>query len=385
MSELSATKGAQRNIVKALIALIWVYGGRGMGLLWTLVLTSQLGIHNYGLYGMAIALNAIVGPSLDNPFLVRAVRESEERFLAERTCRYLMALTLIVPGLIILPAVYFVGFGLIVAGGEIALNVVKSRSYRDGHPDRVSRIDAARQTTSVAVGSAYLFAVHTPSLTTASLLYCTPYVVSVILGGVAACKHRPAIPGPPRLIAALSGEMLGTAAYLQGDVLLLGWLTNSTIVGYYTLTWVVSAAVVAVGQSFAVTYHEPLRESGGDLSAAPPLRVTLGIATASGAVMLLIGLGLFVSPAPTQLAVAMMIMSGFVALRTVTCVLQVVLYTQRRDLFRFTAAVGLVPFKFAILATLSFAGAIGAAIATTTTDALLLVVYATALYRTKRT
>jgi hypothetical protein len=281
--------------------------------------------------------------------------------------------------------VYFVGFGLIVAGGEQALNVVKSRSVRDGHPDRAYRMDTARQTTSVLAASGYLYVAHAPTLLTASLMYCTPYVMIVVLGGLAVRKHRPAIPGPPRLIAALSGEMLGTAAYLQGDVLLLGWLTNSTIVGYYSLTWVVAAAVVAFGQSFAMTYHEPLRQSEGALSAGPPLRNTIGIAATGGALVFIIGLGLLVSPAPTQLAVAMMIMSGFVALRTVIWVFQTILYTQRRDVFRFTAAVALVPFKFALLAALSFAGAIGAATSSTITDAVLLVIFAAALYRKKKT
>ena len=126
------------------------------------------------------------------------------------------------------------------------------------------------------------------------------------------------MPGPPRLIAALIGEMLGTMAYLQGDVLLLGWLTNSTIVGYYTLACMVVVSVVAVGQAFAMTYHEPLRHAGGALSAGPPLRYTLGLAAAGGLVVLLIGVGLLISPAPTQLAVTMMIMSGFAALRIVS-------------------------------------------------------------------
>jgi O-antigen/teichoic acid export membrane protein len=191
------------------------------------------------------------------------------------------------------------------------------------------------------------------------------------------------LPGPPRLMAALTGEMLGTAAYLQGDVLLLGALTNSTTVGYYTLTWVAAAAVAAAGQSFGMTYHAALREADGDLSAGPPLRNTLIIAVIGGTLIFLIGVGLLVSPAPTELAVAMMIMSGFAALRIVVSVFQVVLYTQRRDVLRLTAAIGLVPFKLGLVAALSFAGAVGAAISTTVTDAVLLVIFACGLYWTK--
>jgi O-antigen/teichoic acid export membrane protein len=181
-------------------------------------------------------------------------------------------------------------------------------------------------------------------------------------------------------MAALTGEMLGTAAYLQGDVLLLGALTNSTTVGYYTLTWVAAAAVAAAGQSFGMTYHEPLREADGDLSAAPPLRNTLGISAIGGTLIFLIGVGLLISPAPTELAVAMMVMSGFAALRIVVSVFQVILYTQRRDVMRLTAAIALVPFKLGLLAVLSFLGAVGAAISSTITDAVLLAVFTYALY-----
>jgi O-antigen/teichoic acid export membrane protein len=384
VSELAPTTAAPRNFVTTLVAMIWLFGGRGTGLLWTLALVHQLGIGDYGLYGMGLAVTMIVGPSLDNAFAVRAIRESEERFGAERTSRFLLGLTLLVLGLVLLPMVYFVGYGLMIAGGETTSNVVKSRLVRDGRPDRAYRIDTARQTTSVLAGGGYLYAAHEPTLLTASLMYCTPYVVIIAVGGLAVRKYRPALPGPPRLIAALTCEMLGTTVYLQGDVLLLGWLTDSTVVGYYSLAWVVAGVVVAVGQSFAMTYHEPLRQSEGALSGGPPLRHTLGLAAAGGALVLLVGLGLLVSPAPTQLAVAMIIMSGFAALRTVSWVFQTILYNQRRDLIRFAAAVGLVPVKLGMLAALAFLGAVGAAISSTVTDVLLLVIFAMALYR-KRT
>jgi hypothetical protein len=97
--------------------------------------------------------------------------------------------------------------------------------------------------------------------------------------------------------------------------------------------------------------------------------------------MALIGIGLLISPAPTELAVAMLIMSGWCAIRTVVSIFQVVLYTQRRDLVRLSAAVGLVPPKLLMVAALASWGAIGAAIASVITDALLLLIYSVALYR----
>jgi Na+-driven multidrug efflux pump len=100
--------------------------------------------------------------------------------------------------------------------------------------------------------------------------------------------------------------------------------------------------------------------------------------------VLLIGVGLLISPAPTQLAVTMMIMSGFAALRIVSWIFQVILYNQRRDLLRLTAAVALVPLKLGLIAMLAFLGAVGAAISSTVGDTVLLLIFTMALYRRKR-
>ncbi|AMO60423.1 Uncharacterised protein [Mycolicibacterium phlei] len=368
------------NIAKTLVSMFWIYGTRGLGLLWVTALVGHLGIADYGKYGMAVALNSIVGPSLDNAFSVRAMRESEERFIAERTTRFLLGVSLITTGLLVIQFSYFIGFGIIVAGGEITFNVVKSRLARDGHPDKFWRLDTARQASGVGLGTGYLFLAPNPTLMTASLLYCVPYVVIIIAGARAVWGHRPGLPGSPRLMAALTGEMLGTAAYLQGDVLLLGALTNDTTVGYYTLTWVVCAAIAAAGQSFGMSYHEKLREAGGALSAGPPLRNTLLLATVGATAVLTVGVVMLFWPAPRELAVAMMIMALFAGLRVVVSVFQVVLYAQRRDLLRLTSAIGLVPVKLALVAALAFMGAVGAAISTSITDALLLICYTYALY-----
>lgn len=371
-------------MAKTLISLIWIYGGRGVGLLWTLILVQRLGVSEYGLYAMATVLNGIVGNTVDNAFAVRAIRESEEHFLRERTMRYLVALGLVTTGAATFDVNYVIGFGLMVAGGEIALNVVKSQSARDGHPDKVYRLDTARQFSSAGIGAVYLYTSAHPTLIHASLLYCTPYVLILLVGAKLAIGHRPAPPGPPRLIAALTGEMLGTTLYLGGDVLLLGTLVDTKAAGYYQLAWVVAAAVAAAGQSFGMTYHEPLRESGGDLSAAPPLRNILRMAALGGSLLLVIGICLFAFGAPAQLATTMIIMGGFAALRICIFVLQVILYTQRRDFFRLTIAVGLVPVKLgmvAALATLTRLGSVGAAIAATVADAIMLAGFTWAVYR----
>jgi O-antigen/teichoic acid export membrane protein len=385
VSELSTPKAAQRNIVKTAVAVGWMYGGRGVGLLWTLALISQLSVGDYGLYGMGFALASILGTPLDNPFSVRAARESQERFLAERATRYLLGLTLMVAGALLVNVNYIAWFGLFVAGGEIMYKVYQSQAFRDGHPERVYRIDTIQRVTGVALACAYLFAADHPNLKAASLLYCVPYALTALAVTVPALRHRPGWPGPPRLIAVLVGETLGLAAYLQGDVLLLGFLTNHTTVGYYTITVVFAAALATVGQSFGVSYHASLRETSGAVSAGPPLRNTLLIGAATGSLVLITGIVLLFSPAPTELAVAMLLMSVFCAMRTVSSVFQVVLYTQRRDILRLTTNLGLVPVKLGLVAALASAGAVGAATATVITDAILLAIYATALYRKAKT
>lgn len=360
-----------------------MYGGRGVGMLWTLALISQLSIGDYGLYGMGFALASIIGPPLDNPFSVRAARESQDRFLVERTTRFLMGLTLMGAGVALVNVNYVLWFGLFVAGGEIMFKCYQSQAFRDGHPEKVWRIDTVQRTTGVALACAYLFSVEKPSLHVASLLYCTPYAAMAVVVGVMVVGHRPGMPGPPRLIAVLVGETLGLAAYMQGDVLLLGWLTNNTTVGYYTLTVVVTLAIATIGQSYGMSFHESLREHDGDPSAGPPLRNTLLMGGIAGLLVAITGVVLLISPAPTELAVAMLLMAVFCAMRTVSLILQVVLYTQRRDMVRLTTNLGLVPVKLALVAALASAGAVGAAIATVVTDAILLVIYATAVYRRK--
>lgn len=381
MSEASTQGAAPRNIVRTLIAVGWMYGGRGVGMLWTLALVGRLSVGDYGRYGMGFALSAVVGPPLDNPFNVRAMRESEQHFLAERTSRFLVGITLMALGAALVEVNYIVWFGLVIAGGEMVFKSYQSQAARDGNPQVTWRMDSIRQVMSVVLAGAYLFGTAHPTLEIASLLYCSPYLVVLVLATRRVWGHGPGIPGPPRLILALVGEMLGMCIYLQGDVLLLGLLTNSTTVGYYALTVTVTVALAAIGQSFAMTYNEPLRRSGGDLSTGPSLRhiVLLGLGT--GGLVVIAGLVLLVTPAPTELAVAMLIMAAFCAMRTMSSVLAVILYAQRRDVIRLSANLGLVPVKLGAVAALAQFGAVGAAIATVGADAILLAIYLVAIYR----
>ena len=122
------------HLTKALVAAMWTYGGRGIGLLWTLILIAKLGIGGYGQYAMAFALAAIAAAPVDNPFSVRAIRESESRFLSERSGRVLVGLTAMAAGVALIPVNYLAWFALLVGGGEIVFNAYKSRAFRDGDP-----------------------------------------------------------------------------------------------------------------------------------------------------------------------------------------------------------------------------------------------------------
>jgi O-antigen/teichoic acid export membrane protein len=384
MIEEAPQSAARRNAIKTIVAAVWMYGGRGIGLLWTLALISKLGIGEYGTYAMGFALAAIVAAPLDNPFNVRAIRESEERFLAERTTRLLMGLAILIAGLALIPVNYIAWFGLVAAGGELMFNTYKSRNLRDGHPDRIMRVDTVRQSTSIGLGCAYLFLAPHPTLLGASLLYVAPYFVIAALTAATVRKHRPAVPGPPRLIVALVAEHLGNALYVQGDILLLGFLTNSTVAGYYSVASVLAWAVAAIGQSYVTTFHEPLRLAGGALSAGPPARTIVIVGLLAGTTVAVIGIGLLISPAPTDLALAMLIMAVFCAMRAVNYVYTAVLYMQKRDLVRATSAVALAPVKLALVAGLVALGAVGASIASVVTDAILLAIYLVVLYRKER-
>ncbi|WP_246182987.1 polysaccharide biosynthesis protein [Mycolicibacterium grossiae] len=376
-------EAAPRNILKTLVAVGWMYGGRGIGMLWTLALVGKLSVGDYGRYGMGFALSAVVGPPLDNPFNVRAMRESDEHFRAERTSRFLLGLTLMAVGACLIEVNYVAWFGLVIAGGEMVFKSYQSQAARDGHPQVTWRMDTIRQISSVALAGSYLFGTDEPNLQIASLLYCAPYLVVLVLAARRVWGHRPGVPGPPRLIAALVGEMLGMCIYLQGDVLLLGFLTDDTTVGYYALTVTVTVALAAIGQSFAMTYNEPLRRSGGDLSTGPSLRHIVMLGAGTGGLVVIAGVVLLLTPAPTELGIAMLVMSAFCAMRTMSSVLAVILYAQRRDVIRLSANLGLVPVKLGAVAALAQFGAVGAAVATVATDAILLVIYLVAIYRRK--
>jgi hypothetical protein len=375
-------KKGSPHLTHALWAAFWMYGGRACGMVWTLALVAKLGIADYGQYAMAYAVYSLIGSPIDNLFVVRSVRESEKEFLSDRATRYLLGVGLMAVGLALLEVNYVAAFGLFVSGGELTLKAWESRSLRDGHPHKAAQIDTGRQFASVVPACIYLFAVPHPTLQIATSILVAPYVLCAIVVGPIAMRHRPGIPGSPRLIAILVGETFAIMAGVQGDLLLLGWLTNHTVAGYYGICTTVTLAIVAVGQTFGMSYNQALRDGDGHVSAGPPLKGTVLLGVAAALLVLITGVVMLVVPAvPEELAVAMVIMSLFCGMRTISTVFQAVLYNQHRDGVRLVANFSIVPIRLGLVALLAGAGAVGAAIAAVVTDAMLLAIYFQVLYR----
>ncbi|MCQ4120897.1 hypothetical protein [Rhodococcus tibetensis] len=365
------------HVVTALGAAMWAYGGRAIGLLWTVIVIASLGISDYGLYAMGFALAAMVAGPVDHPFNVRSVRVDDQRFQRERTARILVGGAVLVLAGVLTPAGYIAWFSLVIAGGEIVFNAFKSQAVRDGHPDVVMRMDTLRQGASIGLGATYLVSVEEPSLQLASLCYVAPYAVIIALTVPKIFAARPALPGGRREMSLLVFENFSNAVYVQGDVLLLGVLTDSTVAGYYSIASLVGWAVAGVGQSYAQTYHERLREAGGAVSAGPSLRSTTVLAATAGALVLVVGLVLLATPAPEPMAGAVIAMAAFVFLRVMNWVFTTVLYLQERDRERVTANATVAALKMVLilglvgLLTSGAAGAIGTASASVMAEMVL--------------
>ncbi|OFI37526.1 hypothetical protein BIU82_09395 [Arthrobacter sp. SW1] len=357
------------NLLKAGIAAIWVAGGRFLGLAWTVAVIATLGISDYGLYAMAFSLSSLIAAPLDNAFHVRSMREGESRFAAERTGRALVGAVLLLAGLAVFGQFFVAGFALAVAGGEMLFNACKSRALRDGHPNIVMRLDTVRQTASIVVASAYLFLSQpllgsAPTLETACLVYLWPYAVVLVAAAVTTAGTRPGVPGKPRELLLFFVDALIIALHMQGDILLLGILTDSTITGYYSVASVLAMAVASVGQMYAQTFHGPLREAGGNPAAGPGRKATFALSAGLAALVFLAGLVLLLTGLAPQIAVALMVLSLFVAVRFTSLVMTTILYIQGQDRQRVAGGAVAAVLKLLLVAALAVPlGAGGAALA----------------------
>ena len=90
-------------LFKSLVGVFFMYGSRGFGLLLTFALIGKLSIADYGLYALAFTFATILGPPLDFPWNVRAMRESDDEFARERASRFLVGATLFIAGVAVHP------------------------------------------------------------------------------------------------------------------------------------------------------------------------------------------------------------------------------------------------------------------------------------------
>lgn len=369
------------NLRKAGMAASWIVAGRVMGLAWTTVMITSLGISDYGRYAMAMSVAAIVAAPLDSPYLVRSLRNSEVLFRSERASRVLVGLGLFFAGLFAYGQFFVAGFALMVAGGEIAFNAFKSETLRNGHPNIIMRWDVVRQGVSVVGAAAVLFLVPDRKLELVCLAYLAPYVVVLILAGFSARRSRPTFPGRFKEWALLWTDALIVALHIQGDILLLGLLTNSTVAGYYSVASVVVMAVASFGQMYAHTFHEPLRKSGGHPAAGPRPRSVVVLSAAFGSVVLLGGLVLLATELAPDVAWALIILSAFTVLRCVTVMMTTVLYVQGRDGQRVVGGALAVCVKLGLIAALTPLGVVGASLAAVVGEAVLATWFRWAAYK----
>lgn len=364
----------------------WMYLGRAVGLVWTVLLIHRLGIGDYGRYGIAYAVCAIVGTTLDQPFAARAVREAEADYRRERSARILCGMALAAAALLLAPLGYVVWFGLTLAGAELIVAAYKSDALRHGRPSHVWRADTLRQAGSVSLAAGYLVLADAPDLERASALYLVPYLVVLLLTLRHLWSDRPQPPGSPRQMGVLGAEMLATCLYLQGDLVLLGHWSEASTVGYYSLTQTVFFAVIAATQAYAAGFIPRLRESRGAPAAGPPARGVLAISVATGLAMVLAAVVVLLADGPGELAAALAVMGIFAGARSVTTCLQALLIAQRRDLLRFATVTALIPAKILLLWFLVAdvrLGAVGAATAASIVEVGLMFAFLGALARTR--
>ncbi|MGN7134466.1 lipopolysaccharide biosynthesis protein [Rhodococcoides corynebacterioides] len=366
------------HALRAGLASLWSYLGRAVGLLWTVALVHGLGVAAYGRYAVAVACASLINAGIDNAFHVRSLRLDEHRYEQERAARTIVGIGVGALGVVCFTEWFVVGFALVMASGEMLFNTAKSRTLRGGRPDRTMRYDAARQVASIGCGGAGLYLWSTPTIETVGALYLMPYAVvaAICLGYLP--RRRPARPGATGPAAALTLEAIAAAAYTQGDVVVIGWVAGDTVAGYYSLAFVAALAISSIGQNYANTFVERMRNSGGHHSEAPSLRDSARVGLVTGAGMLIVGLGILVWGGADYTGVVAVVLSVFVAARAVDHTFVLLLIVRGHDRSRIRITVVSAVLKIALLtAVVTHFGGYGAAV----TTALCEVGVAFALYR----
>lgn len=355
----------------------WMYLGRGLGLAWTAVVVSRLDVGDYGLYAMAFAASGIVVGLIDNPFLVRSMRVSDRAFERERRTRIGFAFVLLLIGLGLFQVNFVVGFAFLIAGGEIALNALKSQALRSGLVDRLMLLDLVRQGLSISLGAAYLFLADDPVLEIASLLYAGAYILAVAVASVSYGVRLPWFPGKLREAGILSFGALAGAGYAQGDVLLLGLVAGDEAAGTYSIASMVAWSAAGLFLNHANAHVREMRSGGSGAHLVGILRPALAVSL----VVLIISIILMYLGLMEPLGSTLAVLSAFVVLRSVNHVCTVALTVARKDLRRTIATVSTALFDLALVFVFMSLGSLGAAIAAVLSELLLSCLYIPAYRR----
>lgn len=374
----------EKSTSRTILAAVWMFGGRGLGLLWSLLVIKYLGIGAFGQFAVGIAAASLISIPLDAYYLVRSPRVSDEQFVVDRASRWWLGTTLFAVGLALFTVWLPAGLALSKAGGDILFNAQKSTAIRAGRPDAAFALDSARQGLSLVAGLVVVLVVDDPSITLLSVVYVLGFVPFALLALPHVLGVRVELPERSRSTVALVVEAVGGAAYAQGDIVLVGVLATDAAAGYYSLASVVLWSIAAVGQNYSFTFHEPLREHHGNVAAGPPLKITAALAVAGGLGMLATGGVLRALDLDRDLWLCFAILSVAATTRFFGAVFTTVLALQSRDELRARMSLVCVVVKTAGVLALGSSGSVGAAVAFVVADLLAFVWAYAALYRPRQ-
>lgn len=369
------------NIVRAGLASFWSYSGRVFGLLWTAAVIHTLGVGEYGIYAMGFAGAALLNAPLDNAFFVRSLRVSEDDFQRERCLRVLFGTAIAAIGIAVYTQWYVAGFAIVVAAGELLFNTFKSSYLRESRPDVTMRFDAARQLVAIGLGGSYLYLAQDPQLYVSSTLYLLPYIVIWCATLRFVPGRAPQMPGNRREITLLSSEAFAAAAYASGDVLIIGYVAGSDAAGYYSVAIVTALAIASIGQNYANTFVNSLRDAHGHVDSAPPVNNIVKVSLTTAAAMAAVGVGVLLWGGYDDVGYVALILSLFVFGRSVNFVFTMILSLQHRDALRVRATASVAALKVVSVFVLAhWLGGYGAAIACVYCEFAMLLVYRRAIY-----
>lgn len=375
------TATPERSTSRTILAAVWMFGGRGLGLLWSLLVIKYLGISEFGQFAVGIAAASLISIPIDAYYLVRSPRVDDEQFRVDRASRWWLGVLLFAVGLGLFAVWLPAGLALSKAGGDIFFNAQKSTAIRAGKPDTAYALDSGRQGLSLVAGLVVVLILDDPSVTLLSVVYVLAFVPFALLALPRVLGVRVELPERSRRTVALIAEAVGGAAYAQGDIVLVGILSTDANAGYYSLASVVLWSIAAVGQNYSFTFHEPLREHHGHVAAGPPLKITSALAVAGGLGMLGTGLVMWFLGAEEDLWVCFAVLSVAAATRFYGAVFTTVLALQSRDALRARMSLVVVAVKIAGVLALGTFGSIGAAVAFVVADLVAFAWAYWALYR----